>query len=89
METRNRLFDDVAKVAGSAVGSLSGLKNEVESRTRQKLDDMIARLDLVTREEFDSVMAVAVKAREEQEALTKRLSELEAEIARLKGERPA
>lgn len=89
METRNRLFDDVAKVAGSAVGTLSELKNEVESRTRQKLDDMIARLDLVTREEFDSVMAVAVKAREEQEALTKRLSELEAEIARLKGERQA
>lgn len=88
MDNRNRLFDDVAKVAGSAVGTLSGLKNEVESRTRQKLDDMIARLDLVTREEFDSVMAVAIKAREEQEALTRRLSELEAEIARLKGERP-
>ncbi len=87
MENHNRLFDDVAKVAGSAVGTLSGLKNEVESRTRQKLDDLIARLDLVTREEFDSVMAVAVKAREEQEDLTKRLNALEAEVVRLKGER--
>lgn len=87
MENHNRLFDDVAKVASSAVGTLSGLKNEVESRTRQKLDDLIARLDLVTREEFDSVMAVAVKAREEQEDLTKRLNALEAEVVRLKGER--
>lgn len=88
MENRNRLFDDVAKVAGSAVGTLSGLKNEVESRTRQKLNDLIAQLDLVTREEFDSVMGVAIKAREEQEALAKRLAELEAEVARLKGDRP-
>ena len=89
MENRNRLFDDVAKVAGSAAGTLSGLKDEFESRTRQKLDDVIARLDLVTREEFDSVMSVAIKAREEQEALTRRLTELEVEVARLKCERPA
>ena len=89
MENRNRFFDDVAKVAGSAAGTLSGLKNEIESRSRQKLDDIVARFDLVTRDEFDAVAAVAVKAREEQEALTTRLASLEAEVARLKGERPA
>ncbi len=87
MESRNRLFDDVAKVAGGAAGTLSGIKGEIESRMRQMLDDLVARLDLVTREEFDAISAVAAKAREEQEILTKRLGEIEAELSRMKTDR--
>ncbi len=83
MQTRTRLFEDLAKVASGAAGSLSGLKAEVEARMRQQLEDMVARLDLVTREDFDAVRAVAVKAREEQEQLERRLATLEAEVARL------
>jgi BMFP domain-containing protein YqiC len=87
MESRNRLFDDMAKVAGGAAGTLSGLKSEVESRVRQIVDDLVGKLDLVTREDMDAALALAAKAREEQEALAKRVSELEAELARLKTER--
>jgi BMFP domain-containing protein YqiC len=87
MESRNRLFDDMAKVAGGAAGTLSGLKSEVESRVRQIVDDLVGKLDLVTREDMDAALALAAKAREEQEALGKRVSELEAEIARLKSGR--
>jgi BMFP domain-containing protein YqiC len=87
MESRNRLFDDMAKVAGGAAGTLSGLKSEVESRVRQLVDDLVGKLDLVTREDMDAALALAAKAREEQEALGKRVSELEAEIARLKSGR--
>ena len=83
MQTRTRLFEDLAKVASSAAGSLSGLKAEMETRMRQQLEGMVARLDLVTREDFDAVRAVAVKAREEQEQLERRLAVLEAEVARL------
>ena len=89
MESRNRLFDDVAKVAGGAAGTLSGIKGEIESRVRQRLDDLVARLDLVTREEFEAISAVAAKAREEQENLTKRLAEIETELAQLKTDRQA
>jgi BMFP domain-containing protein YqiC len=87
MESRNRLFDDMAKVAGGAAGTLSGLKSEVESRVRQMVDDVINKLDLVTREDMDTALALAAKAREEQELLSKRVSELEAELARLKMDR--
>ncbi len=86
MDSRNRLFDDVAKVAGGAAGTLSGLRGEFESRARQMVDDLVAKLDLVTREELDTALALAAKAREEQEALAKRVSEIEAELARLKAE---
>ena len=87
METRNRLFDDMAKVAGGAAGTLSGLKSEFESRVRQMVDDLVSKLELVTREELDTALALAAKAREEQESLAKRVSELEAELARLKSDR--
>jgi BMFP domain-containing protein YqiC len=83
MESRSRLFEDLAKIAGSAAGSLSGLKDEIETRARQRLEDVAARLDLVTREDFDAVLAVAIKAREEQERLERRMTELEAQMARL------
>ena len=85
MENRNRLFDDMAKVAGGAAGTLSGLKTEVESRVRQMVEDLVTRLDLATREDLDAALALAAKAREEQEILAKRVGELEAEVARLKG----
>jgi BMFP domain-containing protein YqiC len=88
MESRNRLFEDLAKIAGSAAGSLSGLKDEVEARARQRLEDFAARLDLVTREDFDAVLAVAIKAREEQERLEKRITELEGQMARLQAAYP-
>jgi BMFP domain-containing protein YqiC len=83
MESRSRLFEDLAKIAGSAAGSLSGLKDEIEARARQRLEDVAARLDLVTREDFDAVLAVAIKAREEQERLERRVTELEAQMQRL------
>jgi BMFP domain-containing protein YqiC len=83
MESRSRLFEDLAKIAGSAAGSLSGLKDEIEARARQRLEDVAARLDLVTRDDFDAVLAVAIKAREEQERLERRVAELETQMARL------
>lgn len=87
MESRNRLSDDMAKVAGGAAGTLSGIKTELESRVRQMVDDLVSKLDLVTREELDAALALAAKAREEQETLAKRMSEIEAELARLKSDR--
>lgn len=89
MESRNRLFEDLAKLAGSAAGSLSGLKDEIEARARERLEDFAERLDLVTRDDFEAVLAVVAKAREEQEKLEKRVAELEAQIARMQASQPA
>lgn len=81
MQTQNRLLDDLARVANGAIGTLSGVKNEVETIVRQRLESLLANMDLVTREEFDAVQAMAAKAREEQEALTERIAKLEAALA--------
>jgi BMFP domain-containing protein YqiC len=81
MQTDNRLFDDLARLAGGAMGAAAGLRAEFEGLMRQQLDRWLAGMDLVRREEFDAVQAMAAKARAEQEALAVRVAALEAALA--------
>ena len=77
MQSQNRIFDDIAKVAGGALGALGSLRQEIEALVRQRVERFLADRDLVTREEFEAVKAMAAKARTEQEALMARLDALE------------
>jgi hypothetical protein len=81
MQSQNRFFDDIARVANGAVGALSGVRDEVESRFRDQLARILAGMDLVSREEFEAVKAMAAKARDEQEVLLRRVAELESRLA--------
>ena len=78
MQSDNRFFDDAAKLAGGAIGTLAGLRREVEALARQQVERLLARMDLVTRDEFEAVKEIAAKARAEQEDLSVRLAALEA-----------
>ncbi|MCZ6720181.1 MAG: accessory factor UbiK family protein [Proteobacteria bacterium] len=82
MQTSNRLFDDFARVASGAMGVASGFKGEVEALVQRQFDRILARMDLVNREEFEAVKEMAAKARAEQEALNERLAALEKKAAR-------
>lgn len=81
MQTDNRFLDDLAKVATGAIGSLSGVRQEVEQRVQQQLERIVSRMNLVGRDEFEAVKAVAQAAREEQIRLEKRVAELETKLA--------
>lgn len=81
MQTSNRLFDDLAKVASGAASTLAGVKQELDALVRQRLERFLADLDLITREEFEVVKATAANARAAQEALETRVAELEARLA--------
>jgi BMFP domain-containing protein YqiC len=80
MATNNRLFEDFARVAQGAAGALAGLRDELEARIKDQVDRVLSRMNLVRREEFDAVQAMAAKARREQEALAARLATLEAKL---------
>jgi BMFP domain-containing protein YqiC len=80
MQTQNKLLDDLARVASGALGVASGMREEVEARLRDQFERVLARMELVTREEFEAVRAMAVKAREEQELLNERVAALEAAL---------
>ncbi|HLO75324.1 MAG TPA: accessory factor UbiK family protein [Magnetospirillum sp.] len=85
MQTQNPFFDDLARMAGGALGALSGLKAEVEALVRQQFERFMAGADMVPRDEFEAVRALAIKARTEQEELAERVAQLEAKIAELTG----
>ncbi|MBI3446542.1 MAG: accessory factor UbiK family protein [Magnetospirillum sp.] len=81
MQSQNPFFDDLARVASGALGALSGLRAEMEAMMRQQFERFTSSLDLVSREEFEVVRAMAIKAREENEALAGRIAALEAKLA--------
>ncbi len=81
MQTDNRILDDLAKVATSALGTLQGVRGEVEDRMRAQFERVLAGMEIVTREEFDVVRAMAAAARTENEELRARLDALEAKRA--------
>lgn len=91
MQSDNRFLDDAAKLAGGAIGTLAGLRREIEALARQQVERLLARMDLVTRDEFDAVKEMAAKARAEQEDLAARLAALEAKPAkpRAKARKPS
>jgi len=73
----NRILDDLAKVAAGAMGGVAGVRQEIEARLRQQFERILANMDVVSREEFEVVKAMAAKARMEQESLAARLAALE------------
>ena len=89
MQSQNRFFDDLARVANGAVGALSGVRADVEARIRDQLERVLAGMDVVSREEFEAVKAMAAKARDEQEGLLRRIAALESRLADLDKTSPA
>ena len=81
----NRIFDDFAKLMTDAAGAAQGLRQEAETAFRAQAERFMNSMDLVKREEFEAVREMAVKAREENDALVARIAELEAKLAAKKG----
>lgn len=84
MQTRNKVFEDISQLMTNAMGVAQGAKDEAETAMKSLIDRWLADRDFVTREEFDAVRAMAVKAREENEALSARLEALEKPKAKAK-----
>ena len=78
MQTRNRLLDDLARVATGALGIAAGARREAEEVLTARFAALLGAEGFVTREEFDAVKAMAAKARSENAALSARLDALEA-----------
>lgn len=84
MQTRNPLFDDLSRLMTSAAGTFQGARDEMEGLLRTRLERILADMDLVDRESFETVREMASEARLENERLASELAELKAEFAALK-----
>jgi BMFP domain-containing protein YqiC len=85
MQSENRIFDDLARLAGGAVDALAAIRQEIETRVRAQLESMLGRMDLVTREEFEVAREVAAAARAGEEAHAARVATHEARVAAREG----
>ncbi|MFC3076290.1 accessory factor UbiK family protein [Shinella pollutisoli] len=77
----NRILDDLAKLMTDAAGAAQGVRREAETVFRAQAERLFNSMDLVKREEFEAVREMAVKARDENDALARRIEALEARLA--------
>jgi BMFP domain-containing protein YqiC len=80
-QTTNRFFDDFAKLMTDAAGAADGMKQEAQSLFKSQSERFLRDMDVVRREDFEVVKAMAQKAREENDALAKRVAALELMLA--------
>lgn len=78
MQTRSKFFDDLTQLMTNAAGVAQGARTEAETAMRGWFERFLADSNLVTREEFDAVREMAIKAREENDRLARRIEQLEA-----------
>jgi BMFP domain-containing protein YqiC len=81
-QTTGRFFDELGKLITDAAGAADGVRKEIEGVVRSQAERVLRDLDVVQREEFEAVKAMAQKAREENEALKARIAALEASIVK-------
>jgi len=75
-------LDDLAtRLAGSLPKGIQALQADIQRNLRAGMEAGLARLDLVTREEFDVQSAVLARTRAKLEALEARVVELERRAA--------
>lgn len=80
-QTSNRIFDDFAKIMTDAAGAAEGMKQEAQNLFKSQSERFLRDMDVVSREDFEVVKAMAQKAREENEALALRVAALESLLA--------
>jgi BMFP domain-containing protein YqiC len=77
-QTRSAFLDDVARLVTDVAGVAHGVRREAETIARTQIERLLASMDIVSREEFEAVREMAVRAREENARLEARIAALEA-----------
>jgi len=81
MQSENPILADFVKLANSAAGTMAGMTREARESARERMREAMGGMDFVSREEFDTVKAMAQKAREQADALEAKVAELEAKLS--------
>jgi hypothetical protein len=82
VQTQSPIFDEIAKLMSEAAGAVDGVRREAETVARSQLQRLLSDMDLVSRDEFEAVREMAVKARTESDRLAARIADLEAQLGK-------
>ena len=80
MQTQSSVFDDLARLMTGAMGMAQGASQEARGFMRAQADRFVAEMDLVGRDEFETVKQMAAEARAEADTLRARVEALEAAL---------
>jgi BMFP domain-containing protein YqiC len=84
MPKENKFFEDLYKLAGSAMntafGTVADMKTQFDNMVDSKIDAILARRGTVTTEEFEVVRKMAQTAREKQDRLEEELAEIKKKL---------
>ncbi|MGB1076910.1 MAG: accessory factor UbiK family protein [Bdellovibrionales bacterium] len=73
----SKVLDDVARLAGGAVGIVSEVRQSIHSDIKERLEQTAANLDLVPRDEFERLELLVKEQQKEILSLQELLSKLE------------
>ena len=71
MQKDNKFFEDLARLATGAAGSMMEAGREFERMVASQMEKLLLKMNLVSREEFDTVQGMLAKSRMEQEEIKK------------------
>ena len=80
MQSNNPFMDDLSKMASGAVGALNSARQEVEQMVKSRVEKLAGDMDLVPREDFDVLKAIAIENRRTIEKLEAEVKSLRAEL---------
>lgn len=78
MQSQNRIFEDLSRLANGAAGTFAGAAREFESVIREAVNRFMAGQNFVSRDEFEAVKDMAATARAEVEELKARIDAMTA-----------
>jgi BMFP domain-containing protein YqiC len=87
-QSANRLFDELSRLVVEAAGAAQGVKREIDTFAKDQIEHVLRDSNFATRDEVEGARAIALAAREENEALKARLEALEARIMALENPAP-
>lgn len=76
-------LDQFARLLDDAAGAADGLRQDFELVAKSRLEKIASELDIVTRDEFEAVKALAVRARGDATLAESRIARLELRVKRL------
>jgi BMFP domain-containing protein YqiC len=82
VDTPNRLMDEFSRLMTDAAGMAQGVRREAENVVKAQFERMMRDMDIVSRDEFEAVKAMAIAARDDTEKLMARIAELESKLTR-------
>jgi BMFP domain-containing protein YqiC len=69
MQNQNQIFEDLSRLLSSVAGTMAGAGREAEAKMRERLREVMGGIDMVSRDEFEAVKAMAAETKAELEAL--------------------